>query len=59
MMIDSLDMNDEDRTRIARECQRCEESRVVITHGTEMMVETAAILPFRLPRPCRPACLWR
>jgi L-asparaginase len=44
MMIDSLDMSDEDRTRIARECQRCEESRVVITHGTDTMVDTAAIL---------------
>ena len=44
MMIDSLDMNDEDRIRIARECQRCDESRVVITHGTDTMVETAAIL---------------
>lgn len=44
MMMDSLEMRDEDRARIARVCQRCEEGRLVITHGTDTMVETAATL---------------
>ena len=44
MMIDSLEMRDEDRARIADACQRCEESRLVITHGTDTMVDTAVTL---------------
>ena len=42
MMIDSLEMTDADRARIADRCRRCAESRIVITHGTDTMVETAA-----------------
>ncbi|HKE87411.1 MAG TPA: asparaginase domain-containing protein [Vicinamibacterales bacterium] len=41
MMIDSLEMTDEDRARIARSCAECAETRIVITHGTDTMVETA------------------
>jgi len=37
-------MRDDDRTRIAAACQRCDETRIVITHGTDTMVETAATL---------------
>lgn len=44
MMIDSLDMTDADREVIVRSCARCEESQIVITHGTDTMVETAAAL---------------
>lgn len=44
MMIDSLDMTDEDRARVARRCAQCAETRIVITHGTDTMVETAAAL---------------
>ena len=44
MMVDSLDMRDEDRVRIANACQHCDETRIVITHGTDTMVETAATL---------------
>ena len=44
MMIDSLDMSDADRELIVRNCAQCEESRIVITHGTDTMVETAAAL---------------
>jgi L-asparaginase len=44
MMIDSLDMTDTDRESIVRNCLQCEESRIVITHGTDTMVETAAAL---------------
>ena len=44
MMIDSLEMTDADRQVIARECLDAAESRIVITHGTDTMVETAAAL---------------
>jgi L-asparaginase len=41
MMIDSLDMTDADRQTIVRACAACAEPRIVITHGTDTMVETA------------------
>jgi L-asparaginase len=41
MMVDSLDMTDADRDVIVRSCIQCAESRIVITHGTDTMVETA------------------
>jgi L-asparaginase len=44
MMIDSLDMTDADRARIVSACQRASEARMVITHGTDTMVETARAL---------------
>ena len=44
MMIDSLEMRDDDRARIAAACLRCDQTRIVVTHGTDTMVETAATL---------------
>ena len=44
MMVDSLDMTDADRTLIVRSVQESPTSRIVITHGTDTMVETAAAL---------------
>ena len=44
MMVDSLDLNDADRALIVRSCVECPESRIVITHGTDTMVETARTL---------------
>jgi len=44
MMVDSLDMTDADRESIVRNCAQCEESRIVVTHGTDTMVETARAL---------------
>jgi L-asparaginase len=44
MMIDSLEMTGDDRASIVRSCASCEESRIVVTHGTETMIETAAAL---------------
>jgi L-asparaginase len=41
MMIDSLDMTDADRAHIVAACANCPEERIVITHGTDTMVETA------------------
>jgi L-asparaginase len=44
MMIDSLDMTDADRRLIDDECWRTPEACIVITHGTDTMVETARAL---------------
>ncbi len=44
MMIDSLQMTEADRQLIVRNCQQCDETRIVVTHGTDTMVETAAAL---------------
>jgi L-asparaginase len=44
MMLDSLEMGDDDRARIAAACLRCDQTRIVVTHGTDTMVETAATL---------------
>jgi L-asparaginase len=44
MMIDSLDMTEADREVIVRNCQQCDDACIVITHGTDTMVETAAAL---------------
>jgi L-asparaginase len=41
MMIDSLDMTGEDRARILQQCRGSSAARIVITHGTDTMVETA------------------
>ena len=44
MMIDSLEMTSGDRELIAHQCNHCEEARIVITHGTDTMTETATLL---------------
>jgi L-asparaginase len=44
MMVDSLEMTDDDRQLIARQCQNSEEDQIIITHGTDTMAETAAVL---------------
>ncbi len=44
MLKDSLDMDDNDRQKILTSCLACEESQIVITHGTDTMVETSQVL---------------
>jgi L-asparaginase len=44
MMIDSLEMREEDRQIIAHNCRRSAAKQVLITHGTDRMVETAKYL---------------
>ena len=44
MMVDSLEMTDADRSKILEECRQARESRIVVTHGTDTMVETARVL---------------
>jgi L-asparaginase len=43
-MIDSLDMSAADRSRIVERCRGCAERYIVITHGTDTMVESARAL---------------
>jgi L-asparaginase len=49
MMIDSLEMTAADRALIVEQCHQTAESRIVITHGTDTMVETAAALAAAMP----------
>jgi L-asparaginase len=44
MMIDSLEMTGADRALIVEQCRQAAESRLLVTHGTDTMVETAAAL---------------
>ena len=44
MMVDSLGITDNDRQIILQNCQNCNEDKILITHGTDTMVETAQIL---------------
>lgn len=48
MLIDSLEMTEQDRQLIAENCLRCEENRIVITHGTDTMTDTAKFLAERI-----------
>ena len=41
MMIDSLQMTKKDIESIINECKKCKSERIVITHGTDTMVDTA------------------
>ena len=41
MMLDSLEMTEEDRQIIVHNCKKTVHERIVITHGTDRMVETA------------------
>jgi L-asparaginase len=44
MMIDSLEMTDADRAVIVQHCLDSTEERIVITHGTDTMTDTAAAI---------------
>jgi len=44
MMVDSLEMTDADREIILKQCQKSHEERIVITHGTDTMEQTARLL---------------
>ena len=44
MMVDSLEMDDDDRALILNQCRKCANERIVITHGTDTMEDTARML---------------
>ena len=44
MMIDSMDMTLADRDIIIHNCRRSPSNKILITHGTDRMVETAKVL---------------
>ena len=44
MMIDSLEMTEADRNLIAENCLKAAEDKIIITHGTDTMAETARVL---------------
>ena len=48
MMIDSLEMADADRSLIAEQCIATPGERIVITHGTDTMADTARYLESRI-----------
>jgi L-asparaginase len=44
MMMDSIDMTEDDRDLIASNCLKSEFEKIIITHGTDTMVETAKVI---------------
>jgi L-asparaginase len=44
MLKDSLQMMNEDRKEILKRCIECMENKIIVTHGTDTMVETARVL---------------
>jgi L-asparaginase len=48
MLVDSLDLTDADRALVAENCAQAPEPRLVITHGTDTMVETARAVSARV-----------
>jgi L-asparaginase len=44
MMVDSLEMTDDDRNLITEHCRKSKEDKIIITHGTDTMAETAKLL---------------
>lgn len=44
MMVDSLEMSNEDRNLITDHCIKSPEKKIIITHGTDTMAETAQLI---------------
>jgi L-asparaginase len=48
MLVDSLEMSDADRALVAENCVQAPEPRLVVTHGTDTMVDTARVIAERV-----------
>lgn len=48
MMVDSLEMTDADRDLIADNCIKAQEDRIIITHGTDTMTDSAVVLAAKI-----------
>ena len=48
MLVDSLDMSEADRALVAEHCVQAPETQIVVTHGTDTMVETARVIAARV-----------
>ena len=44
MLMDSLDMTEKDREIIVDSCKTCNFDQIIITHGTDTMVDSARLL---------------
>lgn len=44
LLKDSLELDEQDRIQIMTKCQQSEQSKIIITHGTDTMVQTARFL---------------
>ena len=44
MMLDSLEMTEADRQLVLQNCRAAAEERIVVTHGTDTMTDTARVL---------------
>jgi L-asparaginase len=48
MLKDSLEMSDDDRQHIVQACNECADNHIIITHGTDTMVESAQVIAAQL-----------
>ncbi len=48
MMIDSLEMSDKDRNYILHQCKMEPANKIIITHGTDTMVDTAQLIASKI-----------
>ncbi|CAN5254981.1 asparaginase domain-containing protein [soil metagenome] len=48
MMIDSLEMTEADRNLVAENCLNAKEDKIIITHGTDTMADTAKMLAAKI-----------
>lgn len=49
MLIDSTELTDDDRNLISLNCLKADEDKIIITHGTDTMVETAKVIAHNVP----------
>ena len=48
MLMDSLDMSNTDKENLVQACENCELDKIVITHGTDTMVDSAKLIANRI-----------